>query len=75
MNVPTWVWLLTIGATTAFLLVDVFVIGRRPHVPSMGEAARHLMLYVALAVLFGVGVWYYAGPDYSAQFFAGWLTE
>jgi tellurite resistance protein TerC len=75
MNVPTWVWLLTIGLTTAFLLVDVFVIGRRPHVPSMGEAARHLTLYVALAVLFGVGVWHYAGPDYSAQFFAGWLTE
>jgi len=75
MNVPTWVWLLTIGATTAFLLVDVFVIGRRPHVPSMGEAARHLTLYVALAVLFGLGVWYFAGPDYSAQFFAGWLTE
>ena len=75
MNVPTWVWLLTIGLTTAFLLVDVFVIGRRPHVPSMGEAARHLTLYVALAVLFGVGVWHYAGTDYSAQFFAGWLTE
>src|SRR6478609_8567434 len=75
MNVPTWVWLLTIGATTAFLLVDVFVIGRRPHVPSMGEAARHLTLYVALAVLFGLGVWYFAGPDYSAQYYAWWLTE
>jgi tellurite resistance protein TerC len=75
MNVPPWVWILTIGLTTVLLLVDVVVIGRRPHVPSMGEAARYLALYVTLAVLFGVGVWYFSGVDYAAQYYAGWLTE
>ncbi len=75
MNVPRWLWLLTIGLTTALLLVDVVVIGRRPHVPSMREVGRHLGAYIALAVLFGQGVWYFSGPDYAAQFYAGWLTE
>ena len=37
MNVPTWLWILTIGVTTAILLFDVFIIGRRPHVPSNKE--------------------------------------
>ncbi|HEX8973441.1 TerC family protein, partial [Oryzihumus sp.] len=75
MNVPTWVWFATIGATTVFLAVDVFVIGRRPHVPSMAEAGRHLAFFVGLAVAFGLGVWWFSGADYAAQYYAGWLTE
>jgi tellurite resistance protein TerC len=75
MNVPVWVWLATVGAATLFLLVDVFFIGRRPHEPSMGESARHLALFVAAAVLFGAGVWVFAGGRYAGEFYAGWLTE
>src|SRR5450631_1849997 len=75
MNVPLWVWILTIGLTGVLLLVDVVIIGRRPHVPSMAEAGRYLAMYIALAFLFGVGVWYFSGPDFAAQFYAGWLTE
>ena len=61
MNVPTWLWILTIGVTTAILLFDVFIIGRRPHVPSNKETGSALAVYVGLAVLFGLGVWYFAG--------------
>ena len=75
MNVPMWVWILTIGLTGALLLVDVVIIGRRPHVPSMAEVGGFLAFFVSLAVLFGLGVWYFYGPDYAAQFYAGWLTE
>jgi tellurite resistance protein TerC len=75
MNVPVWVWILTLGLTSVFLLVDVLIIGRRPHVPSMGEAGRHLAFYVTLAVLFGLGVWYFSGADFATQYFAGWVTE
>jgi tellurite resistance protein TerC len=75
MNVAGWVWMLTIGLTGVFLLVDVLIIGRRPHVPSMGEAGRLLGLYVTLAVLFGLGVWYFSGAQFATQYFAGWVTE
>src|SRR5665811_100937 len=75
MNVPLWVWILTIGLTGVLLLVDVLIIGRRPHVPSMGEAGRYLAFYITLAVLFGLGVWYFSGADFAAQYYAGWLTE
>src|SRR5450756_245664 len=75
MNVQPWVWILTIGLTLVVLLVDVMVIGRRPHVPSMGEAGRYLALYVTLAVVFGLGVGHFSGADYATQYFAGWLTE
>ena len=75
MNVPLWVWILTIGLTGAVLLMDVVIIGRRPHVPSMAEAGRYLVMYIALAVIFGLGVWHFSGADYAAQYYAGWLTE
>jgi tellurite resistance protein TerC len=75
MNVPLWVWILTLAVTGVLLLIDVWIIGRRPHVPSMGEAGRLLAFFITLAILFGVGVWYFSGADFAAQYFAGWLTE
>jgi TerC family integral membrane protein len=75
VDVSPWVWWATIGLTTAFLVVDVFVIGRRPHEPSMREVARDLVAYVCGAILFGLGVMYFAGAEYGGEFFAGWLTE
>jgi tellurite resistance protein TerC len=32
-------------------------------------------VYVGLAVLFGLGVLVFAGPQYGGEFFAGWITE
>jgi len=76
---PT-VWLVTIAVTVGLLAVDLLVIGRRPHEPSMHEVSRHLAFFVGLAVLFGVGLYFFAeprdlSPNPSAEFFAGWLTE
>jgi tellurite resistance protein TerC len=75
MNVPAWGWYLTIGLMVVALGIDVFVISRRPHVPSMREASRHLVFYVGLALLFGLLVWKEWGGQYAGEFYAGWLTE
>jgi tellurite resistance protein TerC len=75
MNVPAWVWILTLGLTGVFLFVDVVIIGRRPHVPSMRETGGLLVFFITLAVLFGLGVWYFSGAEFAAQYFAGWVTE
>jgi tellurite resistance protein TerC len=69
------VWWLTIGITTVVLLVDIVIIGRRPHEPSRREVTIALGFFVSLAVLFGIGVWVFAGHQYGTEFFAGWLTE
>jgi tellurite resistance protein TerC len=75
VSIPVWVWILTLAVTTLVLLLDVVIIARRPHVPSMGECARYLAIYVGAAIAFGIGVWVFAGHQYGAEFFAGWLTE
>jgi TerC family integral membrane protein len=75
VNVPTWVWVLTLGLAAVFLIVDVFIIARRPHTPTTRELTLALAFYVGLAVAFGIGVWLTSGSEFAGEFFAGWLTE
>ena len=75
MNVSTWVWIVTLVALIAVLAVDLLIIGRRPHEPTMKESGSWVALYVALALAFGVGVWIFSGGQYAAEFYTGWLTE
>jgi tellurite resistance protein TerC len=75
MDVSPLVWWLTIGITTAVLIFDIFIIGRRPHEPSRKEVSIALAAYVGMAIAFGIGVWFVAGHEFGTEFFAGWLTE
>mgnify|MGYP002652375785 CR=1 FL=1 len=75
MEVPTWVWLLTLGVAAAVLLFDVIWIARNPHVPSTREVTVALVGYVSAAVLFGIGIWVTQGSTLAGEFYAGWLTE
>lgn len=75
MDVSPLVWWLTIGLTSALLIFDVVVVGRRPHEPSRREVTVALSCFIGLAIAFGIGVWVTSGSQYGTEFFAGWLTE
>jgi tellurite resistance protein TerC len=75
MDVHLYAWGITIAVMAVLLFIDVFIIGRRPHEPSMREAGVFIGMFVALAIMFGLGIWRIAGPRYAGEFFAGWLTE
>jgi tellurite resistance protein TerC len=75
VHVSGWVWFVTVGAAALFLAVDVFVIGRRPHEPSLRELSVVLAAYVVGALVFGAGIGWWAGARYAGEYYAGWLTE
>ena len=75
MHVDSLVWIASLGLAGALLVIDVAVVGRRPHVPTTAECLRYLAIYIGLAVLFGGWVWMRWGGEYAGQFYAGWLTE
>ena len=75
MDVHLYTWIVTVVVMVAVLGFDLFIIGRKPHEPSMKEAGIAVGVFVALAILFGLGVWALSGPRYAGEFFAGWLTE
>jgi tellurite resistance protein TerC len=75
VNVPVWLWFVTIGGLAAIILADLFLVDHKPHEVTMKEATRWVVFYVALAVLFGLGIWFFAGGTYAGEFFAGYITE
>jgi tellurite resistance protein TerC len=75
MNVPVWLWFVTIAVLAAVIVVDLFVVDHNPHAVSLAEATRWVLFYLALAIAFGIGVWLFAGGGPAGEFFAGYLTE
>ncbi|MEY4743750.1 MAG: hypothetical protein RIR34_1089 [Actinomycetota bacterium] len=59
----------------AMLLADVLIIFKRPHVPSAKESTIWVVVYAALAVVFGLILWQLVDHNKASEFFAGWLTE
>ncbi len=75
MHVPWWVWLATLGGLAVLLLLDLVIVDRKPHEVSTGEAARWVAFYVACAVVFGLGVWFFGGGHFALEYFTGYITE
>jgi tellurite resistance protein TerC len=75
MDVSYWVWTATFAGLTGVLLIDLFIIGRRPHEPSVAESAAWVAFYVSLAAAFGLWVWAGFGATYAGEFYTGWLVE
>ena len=69
------VWLLTVLGIAGLLAFDFYFHVRRAHVPSIREAARWTSIYVAIAILFGLGVTTFGGAQMGAEYFAGYVTE
>ena len=74
-DIPIWVWIATLALYTGLFVLDLAVVGRRPHIPSTGECLRWLGLYVGIAIAFGIALSVFTSREIGVQFFAGWVTE
>ncbi|WP_017616463.1 TerC family protein [Nocardiopsis salina] len=81
MNVPLWVWVATIGAMVAILVLDLIIVDhpwskkKGPSEFGTRQAAWWAAFYIAIAVVFGLGVMYFGGATAGAEYFAGFVTE
>ena len=75
MSVDPLAWFALAVIVTGLLMVDFIGHARKPHPPSMHEAAGWTIGYICLAVAYGLAVWRSYGRTYAGQFYAGWLTE
>ncbi|MCH0539653.1 TerC family protein [Streptomyces sp. MUM 203J] len=74
MHVSLTVWAATVLGLLALIAVD-FVIGRKPHDVSVREAGIWTVVWIVLAVLFGLGLFLAGESQASGEFFAGYITE
>jgi len=75
MDVPFWVWAVTVGVIVAMLVFDLIGHVRTPHAPTLRESAIWSAAYVAIALVFGLLVWWGWGAGFAGEYFAGYVTE
>src|SRR5215207_5832611 len=75
MYVSFWVWALTIVAIVGMLIFDFFGHVRTPHAPSLRESATWSAVYVAIAIVFGLLIFWFYGAQFGGEYFAGYITE
>ena len=73
VHILGWIGLAAIILT--LIAIDIVGHVRTPHEPTMREAARWSVGYIAVAVVFGVIVTAVWGREYGEEYFAGYITE
>lgn len=71
----TLLWGLFLAVVSVLLYIDLRVVHRRAHVPSLREALLWSLVWVSLAFLFNLGVLHARGAEKALQFFTGYLIE
>ncbi len=59
----------------AAIALDLYVFHRRPHKIGLREALVWSFVWIALSVLFGIGILRYSGHQAALEFFTGYLIE
>ncbi|MGZ4650118.1 MAG: TerC/Alx family metal homeostasis membrane protein [Kineosporiaceae bacterium] len=75
VEVSRWFEVATFAVLAVLLVVDLLLVARRPHVPSLREAGLWVGFYVALAGAFAGLLHVLAGGQVAGEFIAGWATE
>ena len=71
----TWLWVGFALFVLTMLALDLGVFHRQAHSVRFKEALGWTTVWVSLALLFGLGVWYFAGTQKALEFYAGYLIE
>ena len=75
MTPQLWLWIGFGVFVLAMLALDLGVFHRKSHIVGMKEALTWSVVWIALALLFNAGVWYWRGPDQGLTFLTGYVVE
>jgi tellurite resistance protein TerC len=70
-----WLWVGFNAFVLAMLALDLGVFHRKAHEVSLKEAGGWSAFWVALSLIFNVGVYHYLGPQAGLEFLTGYLIE
>ncbi|MEU5873397.1 TerC/Alx family metal homeostasis membrane protein [Glycomyces sp. NPDC047369] len=75
LDISPLTWALTIGLIVVLLAVDLLLAALRPHHVGFKEATAWSVIYIAIAVLFGVWFGMQYGNAAGTEYFAGYIIE
>ena len=69
------VWSVIVAVIAGLVLCDYLFSVRRAHTPTLREAAIWSAIYLAIATIFGVGVWAFGGTSMGVEYFACYVSN
>ncbi len=75
MTDSLWLWIGFNVFVLLMLALDLGVFHRKAHVVTFKESISWTLVWVALAMLFNLGVAHYGGPDKGMEFLTGYVIE
>ena len=70
-----WLWIGFHAFVFAMLALDLGVFHRKAHVVSFKESIIWTCVWIALALLFNLGIWRYRGEQAALEFLTGYVIE
>lgn len=71
----TLLWIFFNLFVLAMLAIDLGIFHRQAHKVSLREALAWSLVWISLALVFNIGVYYYWGAEKALEFLAGYLIE
>lgn len=68
-------WIVFAAVILVMMALDLGVLNRRAHEVSFREALIWCVVWISLALLFNLGVWWWRGPEDALLFLTGYLVE
>lgn len=75
MGENLWIWIAFNAFILVFLALDLGFFHKERRVISVREALWTTAGYISMALIFNVGVYYYAGPQAGLEFLTGYFIE
>jgi tellurite resistance protein TerC len=75
MTDQLWLWIGFNVFVLFMLALDLGVFHRKAHVVTFKESIAWTVVWVALAMLFNLGVWHYGGSEKGIEFLTGYVIE
>ncbi len=75
MDMPLWAWLGFNALVLVLLALDLGVLNKKEREISVPEALKLSGFYIAIALLFNAGIWYFLGEAKALDFLTGYLIE
>ena len=75
LTTSIWPWVGFTAFVLVMLALDLGVFHRKAHAVSIREATIWSAVWVTLAMIFNLGLYWFQGPEPALQFFTGYLIE
>lgn len=72
---PLWVWGTFLVIVAAILYVDLVVFNKKDHVIEFNESLKLSAIYIVIALIFGLWVWYDMGSDDALNYYTAYIVE